>query len=70
MLEGGIPFAIVAVIMGWSPAATVRMVKRYGHIGQTSQRQAVTAINDTVFDAGSFAFPFDVTATTKDADAN
>jgi integrase len=70
MLEGGVPFATVAVIIGWSPAATVRMAKRYGHIGQTSQRHAVTAINDTVFDAGSFAFPFDVTATTKNAIAN
>jgi integrase len=60
MLEAGIPFATVAVIMGWSPAAMVRMAKRYGHIGQTAQRQAVAAINDTVFDAGSFAFPFDM----------
>jgi hypothetical protein len=53
MLEAGVPFATVAVIMGWSPAATVRMAKRYGHIGQTAQRQAVGAINDINFDAGA-----------------
>jgi integrase len=57
MLEGGVPFATVAVVMGWSPAATVRMAKRYGHIGQASQRQAVTAINDTVLTRGPLRFP-------------
>jgi hypothetical protein len=42
--------------MGSSPTATVRMAKRDGHIGQAAQRQAVAAINSTLFDAGSFAF--------------
>ena len=41
MLEGGAPLAVVASIMGWSAATTVRMAKRYGHIGQVAQRQAV-----------------------------
>jgi integrase len=45
MLEAGIPFSVVATIMGWSPSTTVRMSRRYGHIGQASQRQAVNALN-------------------------
>jgi integrase len=70
MLEAGAPFATVAVIMGWSPSATVLMARRYGHIGQTAQRQAVTAINTTTFDAGACAFPFDVTRTGGNPVAN
>jgi len=44
MLEAGIPFSVVASIMGWSASTTVRMARRYGHIGQTAQRQAVNAL--------------------------
>ena len=44
MLEAGVPFSVVATIMGWSPFTTVRMARRYGHIGQTAQRQAVNAL--------------------------
>ena len=65
MLENGVPFAHVAMIMGWSPATTVRMAKRYGHIGQGVLRQAVEAISGANFAADSFAFPFDVTAQRK-----
>lgn len=46
MLEAGVPFSVVATIMGWSPSTTVRMSRRYGHIGQNSQRQAVNALNE------------------------
>jgi integrase len=60
MLEGGVPFAVVASIMGWSPATTVRMAKRYGHIGQTALVKAVESISGAAFESGSFAFPFDV----------
>jgi integrase len=49
MLEAGVPFSVVATIMGWSPSTTVRMARRYGHIGQTAQRQAVNALNETGF---------------------
>jgi integrase len=42
MLEGGVPLPVVASILGWSAATTVRMAKRYGHIGQVAQRQAVS----------------------------
>jgi len=45
MLEGGIPLSVVASILGWSPATTARMVKRYGHIGQIALRQAVAVLD-------------------------
>ena len=45
MLEGGAPLSVVASILGWSPATTVRMAKRYGHIGQVAQRQAVEILD-------------------------
>lgn len=41
MIEGGAPLLVVASILGWSAATTVRMAKRYGHIGQLAQREAV-----------------------------
>jgi hypothetical protein len=50
MLEAGAPFSVVATIMGRSPSTTVRMSRRYGHIGQTAQRQAVSALRSTHFD--------------------
>ena len=49
MLEAGVPFSVVATIMGWSPSTTVRMSRRYGHIGQTAQRHAVNALNEAGF---------------------
>jgi integrase len=45
MLEGGVPLSVVASILGWSPATTTRMMKRYGHIGQVAQRQAVEVLD-------------------------
>jgi len=33
------------MLMGWSPTTTVRMAKRYGHIGQSALRKAVEAIS-------------------------
>jgi len=48
MLEAGVPFPVLAMIMGWSPATTVRMAKRYGHIGQRALRTAVEAIASLV----------------------
>lgn len=45
MLEGGAPLSVVASILGWSPATTTRMAKRYGHIGQVAQRQAVAVLD-------------------------
>jgi integrase len=48
MLEGGVPFSVVATIMGWSASTTVRMSKRYGHIGQAAQRRAVDTLCEAV----------------------
>ena len=45
MLEGGVPLSVIASILGWSPATTVRMAKRYGHIGELAQRQAVGVLD-------------------------
>ncbi|HEX2715096.1 MAG TPA: hypothetical protein VHM88_23155, partial [Candidatus Acidoferrales bacterium] len=50
MLEAGVPFSVVATIMGWSASTTVRMAKRYGHIGQAAQRQAVAALSGADFE--------------------
>jgi integrase len=48
MLEGGVPLSVVGSILGWSPATTARMAKRYGHIGQIAQRQAVAVLDRRV----------------------
>jgi hypothetical protein len=45
MLEHGVPFSTVATIMGWSPSTAVSMSRRYGHIGQAPQREAVKALD-------------------------
>lgn len=45
LLERGAPFAALATIMGWSPATAMRMVKRYGHIGKSIQRDAVELLD-------------------------
>jgi hypothetical protein len=39
-----LPFSVVGDVMGWSSATTIRMAKRYGHIGQPSLRSAVNSI--------------------------
>jgi integrase len=69
ILETGVTFPVLAMIMGWSPATTVRMAKRYRHMGQKSLRNAVESIssatqrapNPTVRNAedpvGSFDIP-------------
>ena len=47
LLERGVPFAVVATIMGWSAATSVRMSKRYGHIGQSPQRAAMALLDNS-----------------------
>jgi integrase len=44
LLEGGVPYPVVATIMGWSASTTIRMAKRYGHIGQGAMRQAMEVL--------------------------
>jgi integrase len=41
LLEGGVPFALLAMIMGWSASSTIKMARRYGHTGDNSLRQAM-----------------------------
>jgi integrase len=48
MLERGSPLLVVGSIVGWSPSTTARMAKRYAHIGDTAQRQAVELLAKTV----------------------
>jgi integrase len=47
LLERGVSFAVVATIMGWSPGTAVRMAKRYSHIGQSAQREALALLVGT-----------------------
>jgi integrase len=71
MLEAGVTFPVLAALMGWSPATTVRMAKRYGHIGHKALRAAVEAISSPTQStpaknaespSGSFDNPFDLNA--------
>jgi len=48
MLEAGIPFSVVASVMGWSASTTVRMSRRYGHIGQAAQKRAMETLSEAV----------------------
>jgi integrase len=54
MLEGGVPYPVVASIMGWSASTAIRMAKRYGHIGQSAQREAVGLPGGAKMEAESF----------------
>src|SRR5438045_8918938 len=40
LLEAGIPYPVVASMMGWSAATAIRMAERYGHIGNRALRDA------------------------------
>jgi integrase len=52
MLESGVPFSVVAVIMGWSASTAVRMAKRYSHIGDAARCEAIDKLgNASTFDA-------------------
>jgi integrase len=44
LLERAVPLSVVASILGWSAATTIRMAKRYGHIGAQAQRDAVALL--------------------------
>ncbi len=44
LLESVQPFGVIPDIMGWSPGTTVRMIKRYGHIGSVARRTAMAAL--------------------------
>jgi len=44
LLEAGIPYPVVASMMGWSAATAIRMAKRYGHIGSHALRGAADVL--------------------------
>jgi integrase len=44
LLEAGIPYPVVASMMGWSAATAIRMAKRYGHIGSHALREAADVL--------------------------
>lgn len=52
MLEGGVPLSVVAKILGWSPATTALMGKRYGHIGDHARRSAVAVLDTSGHESG------------------
>jgi integrase len=53
LLEAGIPYPVVASVMGWSAATAIRMSKRYGHIGQKALRDAMDVLCSGEIGAGS-----------------
>ena len=52
LLEGGIPYPVVASMMGWSAATAIRMAKRYGHIGSNALRDAADVLGGLGIPAG------------------
>lgn len=44
LLEAGVPYPVVASMMGWSAATAIRMAKRYGHIGSQALREAAEVL--------------------------
>jgi integrase len=44
LLEGGVPYPVVASMMGWSAATAIRMAKRYGHIGSKALSDAADVL--------------------------
>ena len=57
LLEAGIPYPVVASIMGWSAATAIRMAKRYGHIGNQALRAAADVLGETKLGAVTFPPP-------------
>jgi integrase len=53
LLEGGVPYSVVATIMGWSASTAIRMTKRYGHIGQAVMRDAMELLGSIHVAVGS-----------------
>lgn len=53
LLEAGIPYPVVASMMGWSAATAIRMAKRYGHIGSHALREAADVLGRIEIPVGS-----------------
>ena len=57
LLEAGIPYPVVASMIGWSAATAIRMAKRNGHIGSQALREAADVLGRFEIPAGSFKSP-------------
>lgn len=44
---------MLAAIMGWSPATTARMTKRYGHVSMEAKKRAVATLDTPVSEGDS-----------------
>jgi integrase len=53
LLEGSVSFPMLAAIMGWSPATTARMAKRYGHVSMEAKKRAVAMLDAPVSEGDS-----------------
>jgi integrase len=53
LLEGSVSFPMLAAIMGWSPATTARMAKRYGHVSMEAKKRAVGMLDAPVSEGDS-----------------
>jgi integrase len=53
LLEAGIPYPVVASMMGWSAATAIRMAKRYGHIGSKALSDAAEVLGGVKIPAES-----------------
>jgi integrase len=51
LVESGHSLPILAALMGWSPATTARMAKRYGHVSQDALRGVVASLDRPDFEA-------------------
>ena len=65
MLEAGVPLSVVASLFGWSAATTTSMAKRYGHIGDGAQREALGALDGPILATGSAQNAAQLTASTE-----
>jgi integrase len=46
LVESGQGLAVLAVLMGWSAATTVRMARRYGHLSGETLSAAVAVLDN------------------------
>ena len=52
LLEGRVPYPVVASMMGWSAATAIRMAKRNGHIGSQAVRDAADVLGGIRIETG------------------
>lgn len=45
LIERGVPLPVIASVLGWSAATTVRMARRYGHISADAQQRAMATLS-------------------------